>query len=517
VEREVTMLRSRAKQLERELEETRRRIRHCERERGRYARDLEWFNDQLVSREHELADARARLAALSEELAELGELRNQLVAAHQQQRRWASAARRIEGSRSWRVGSFLIRVLRLLIRRPAPRNGAAELAASIEAFDRDRGRSLPVEKHRFLEGATDTANLAPARIDNRPSAWSVDFAPLLLQWGITRFRVKRNLGGSSGTNWLVETPSGMHVLRKVIDESAHSTGYRVPAIGTPAEYLQYQVMVMRHLASSDFPYEVPVILTQRNSPSYYVTDGESGWILYRFIEGRRHSQPSAANQARDIGILAGHFDRVLATFDLRTLPGRFPLKLLDIPGTAQQLCAGVRLISTRQDLTGLRKLLLDNIDHMLSAYTAISEPEVEYVRKLETLTIYNDWHPWNIVNRSGVIHGLIDFNSVVEAPRIVDFQNALTWVLSSEKFRPNHEIVTGFTKGYCSVFPLSPLERALVYPVMLDAIGRMVADNLIDETREKGQYQKDGIAIRLTRLFLWLTSRREQITDDLGG
>jgi Ser/Thr protein kinase RdoA (MazF antagonist) len=307
----------------------------------------------------------------------------------------------------------------------------------------------------------------------------------------------------------------MHVLRKVVDESAHSTGYRFPAIGTPREYLQFQVMVIRHLASSEFPYEVPAIITQRSSPSYYVTDGESGWILYRFIEGRRHSQPSAAKQARAIGILAAHFDRVLATFELGTLQGRFTLKLLDIPGTAQQLSAGARLLSTRQGLTGLRKLLLDNIDHMLSAYTAISAPEVEDVRKLEKLTIYNDWHPWNIVNRSGVIHGLIDFNSVVEAPRIVDFQNALTWVLVSEKFRPNNEMVTAFTKGYCSVFPLSPRERALVYPVALDGIGRMVADNLTDETREKGQDQKDIIAIRLIRLFLWLTSHKEQVTSAL--
>jgi hypothetical protein len=52
---------------------------------------------------------------------------------------------------------------------------------------------------------------------------------------------------------------------------------------------------------------------------------------------------------------------------------------------------------------------------------------------------------------------------------------------------------------------------------MLDGIGRMVADNLTDEAREKGQYMKDGIAIRLIRLFLWLTRHRGQITNDLSG
>jgi chromosome segregation ATPase len=46
-------------------------VRRSERELRDHAQDLEWFNDQLASRDSELADARKRLAALSQELAEI--------------------------------------------------------------------------------------------------------------------------------------------------------------------------------------------------------------------------------------------------------------------------------------------------------------------------------------------------------------------------------------------------------------------------------------------------------------
>lgn len=138
LEGEITVLRARAKELQGELEEARKRIRRSQRERERYARDLEWFNDQLASRDDELAAARKRLATLSQELAEHREHRTPLLAAHQ---RWARAARHIEDSPSWRVGSFVIRAFRRLTFRPGPSGGPAELAASIESFDSDRAEA----------------------------------------------------------------------------------------------------------------------------------------------------------------------------------------------------------------------------------------------------------------------------------------------------------------------------------------------------------------------------------------
>jgi Ser/Thr protein kinase RdoA (MazF antagonist) len=151
----------------------------------------------------------------------------------------------------------------------------------------------------------------------------------------------------------------------------------------------------------------------------------------------------------------------------------------------------------------------------VSAYMAILDPEIEDVRRLQRITVYNDWHPWNIiVNRSGTIHGLVDFDSVVEAPRIVDFQNALTYALIGKEFRPDHDVVAGFAKGYCDVLPLSSLERSLVFPVMLDRITWLIA-SILDEIREKGTKGKEDLAIRLIELFSWVRKRREQLLSDL--
>ena len=157
---------------------------------------------------------------------------------------------------------------------------------------------------------------------------------------------------------------------------------------------------------------------------------------------------------------------------------------------------------------------------MLKAYNAISASDIAAVRKLARTTIYNDWHPWNIVNRFGKISGLIDFDGVVEAPRIVDFQNALTYALASEEFRPRHELVSELVSGYCRVLPLSSSERGLVYPVMLDRIAWMIANLIEDvcgESRAQGEgvTLREGLAIRLILLFIWLRDHRDRIARDL--
>jgi glycosyltransferase involved in cell wall biosynthesis len=76
---------------------------------------------------------KARLRALEEENAELRRL---LADSRRRQGSWARTARRIERSRTWRLGNFLVRALRLLtFRRPVPSEGPGELAAMIEGGD----------------------------------------------------------------------------------------------------------------------------------------------------------------------------------------------------------------------------------------------------------------------------------------------------------------------------------------------------------------------------------------------
>ena len=353
-------------------------------------------------------------------------------------------------------------------------------------------------RDRFLEWLSDYVH--ERGIENDELRFALAIARALLKWGIAAYRVHGKLGGSSESSWVVQTPGQKRVLRNVT--------------ASDREYLEYQVMVIRHLASSDFPYEVPDIVSPGDSSSYFVANGGSNWLLYRFIEGERHDQPSDFSQATDLGTFVAHYDRVLETFDSGAWPGRHTLKLFRIPDTTQRLIAAGQWISSRQDLPSLRNALRDNIDAIVSACLAISDSEVEDVHRLQKITTYNDWHPWNIVNRFGAIHGLVDFDSVVEAPRIVDFQNALTYALIGKEFRPDQDVLTGFAKGYCAVLPLSSLERSLIFPVMLDRIAWLIG-SILDEIRYKGTKGKEDLAIRLIELFSWLCKRREPFLSDL--
>ncbi len=98
----------------------------------------------------------------------------------------------------------------------------------------------------------------------------------------------------------------------------------------------------------------------------------------------------------------------------------------------------------------------------------------------------------------------------------MDFQNALTYALIGKEFRPDYGIFTGFVRGYCDVLPLSSLERALVFPVMVDRLAWLIG-SVLEEIREDRAKGKEPLAIRLVELFSWLREHREQLTGDLAA
>ena len=52
---------------------------------------------------------------------------------------------------------------------------------------------------------------------------------------------------------------------------------------------------------------------------------------------------------------------------------------------------------------------------MLRQIQQISRCEIDEVGRLPKSVIYNDWHRYNIVQKSGMIKGLIDFDSVIQS------------------------------------------------------------------------------------------------------
>ena len=313
---------------------------------------------------------------------------------------------------------------------------------------------------------------------------------VLEHWKIDRFRVRRRFGGTSRSSWLIETPEGMHVLRKV---------------ATEREYLDYQVRVIHHLASSDFPYAVPAILAP-NDAAQYVMDDEGFWLVYRFIEGRTLPSIATPRAARALGALVGHFDHSIEGLDLGPSTGHFHLPLFE-PDLGDRLDECRRWLSSRQDRTLFGNEDLDHLHSLQVAWSHIPPTQIEEARKLPRITVYNDWHSGNILYRWPRIRGLIDFDSLVEAPRIVDFQNALTWVLVGH-VEPDPDLLSAFSGGYQEISPLSPHEVSLLYPVMLDRIAWLATD-ILEEMRRGGTSTRYDLAVCLIRLSIWITDYKD--------
>src|SRR6185436_11783318 len=103
---------------------------------------------------------------------------------------------------------------------------------------------------------------------------------------------------------------------------------------------------------------------------------------------------------------------------------------------------------------------------------------------------YNDWHRFNVIERRGKLVALIDYDSVVEAPRIVDVQNALTYVLLGTR-TPDLRLANALLEGYAERIPLSPSETSLLYPVWLDQMAWLVADIVADERNTRASTRAD--------------------------
>jgi len=261
-------------------------------------------------------------------------------------------------------------------------------------------------------------------------------------------------------------------------------------------YLDYQIRVLRHLAASDFPYAIPrLIPTAADGSPFAEAEGEVRWVLYPYINGERPGRFAVRRVRRDIARMVASFDATVADIDLGVSKGYYALTLFDREEVGRKLTAW-------DGLPGFRSLSRRIVSSILERYLAIPDSDIAAVASLPKQTIYNDWHRWNLVSKRGRVTGLIDFDSLVEAPRIVDVQNALGYVLMSAVL-PWGGVVPGFMRGYCEVSPLSPSEFRLIWPVMIDRLAWLLSD----EIARNGSYRR---MFRILRVLHWLSTRRDK-------
>jgi len=323
-----------------------------------------------------------------------------------------------------------------------------------------------------------------------------EFAAVLDNWSISTYRLKAAMGGSTRGTFLIETGNADFVLRRSDSDER--------------EWVSFQLRVLRHLRKSRFPYDSPTVVhTTTGAP--HVFDGHDYWYLYDFIEGMSALEPRNRRRARDLGTLVGSFAHALDDFDVSRVAKLYWLQLFQFDDVAG------RFIGARCHLAdaGLASDLLEALDvhgdAVLQLHAAIESTDIASVAALPRTPVYYDWHSKNIITRWGATVGLIDYDSLGVAPRIVDFQNALSYVLiARSSLEP--DLAHAFARAYRSVVPLAETELLLIYPVMVDRATWLLAD-LLESLAIKHSRGLAERARRLIGLLVWLKDNRELLTS----
>ena len=209
----------------------------------------------------------------------------------------------------------------------------------------------------------------------------------------------------------------------------------------------------------------------------HVFDGRDYWYLYDFIEGMSALEPSNRRRARDLGLWSGRLP-------VRSMISTSPVSSSSIGCSCFDFDdVADRFIDARRRLAdvGLTSDLLEALDlhgdAVLQLHAATKATDIASVGVLPRTPVYYDWHSKNIITRWGATVGLIDYDSLGVAPRIVDFQNALSYVLIARSSL-DPDLAHDFAGAYRRIVPLAAEELALIYPVMVDRATWLLADLL---------------------------------------
>jgi Ser/Thr protein kinase RdoA (MazF antagonist) len=168
---------------------------------------------------------------------------------------------------------------------------------------------------------------------------------------------------------------------------------------------------------------------------------------------------------------------------------------------------------TRKARNCLEDLLSRTIAPMLEAYNDIPAADKESIRRLPKIPIYNDWHGHNLLAVNGKVIGLVDFDSLVTAPRIVDVQNGLLYAAGTHEGIDIPKL-QAFVRGYCSVSQLTESETSLIYSLMIDRVGSLMM-NILAEKRTKNTRYKDDLLIFFINILSGTIQNKEEFLKHL--
>ena len=263
-----------------------------------------------------------------------------------------------------------------------------------------------------------------SRLLRPPRAELAQLSHLLGQWPLAAPRIVRPLGGVAGANWLVDDGGRKLLLHRS---------------ASPAAYVGYQLDAVAFLRAAGFSLVLPEFISTTAGERFHDAAG-ARWTLRGWLAGDRFAvigEPAI----RAVAARAGEFARLMAGFDHKRGAGAFRLPLLG------------------EDIG-------DGLERIAPLRRALTARDAAAIRALPVQTIYHDWHPWNLLGRDGALTGLIDFDSLVEAPAVADLANALGNCLLLADM-PSAPVAAAFLDSYAAERPLSAAERVLARTLLI--------------------------------------------------
>lgn len=304
------------------------------------------------------------------------------------------------------------------------------------------------------------------------------------------------------SHWQIETITGWEALQENVFriDSQNDKTYVFKAIGEVtemiAERLHFERDVLSHVVAAGVAAAVPLLTT--DGLPYVIDDGKI-YRLSRWLPNRYREPATAAERTqlyRNYGTAMARFHAALATY--------------------QDEC-----LYERTWQTNLPKRIFDEAlpvvrSHLDPAQAADFEAALESVMPLmqqsypdlpRQLMIW-DCHPGNVAVDGFAVSGFIDLDHLAIAPRVLDLADFLVhlvkWDLDDEeKVQQWIAFFPHLLDAYTAVNPLSPQERAALYPAMV-AIPLIFMDFF---------YQNGHAQLTATELSLFhcLVEKREAI------
>lgn len=317
---------------------------------------------------------------------------------------------------------------------------------------------------------------------------------ILAAWEVGSVNSKKILWGGANANWVIETAGGKYVLRNA---------------GTNRSYLEFQIFIINQLFERDFPYATPGLL--KAGEAYWVQALDHFWLLYRFLEGSPLKLASGL-QPDEMGRLVANYHQAVHRIDLSHLED-FSLPLFETERVNLILQEWAEAVALKGPRCQLEDLLAGTIIPILEAYNRITVADRDAIEGLEKIPVYNDWHGNNILSKAGKIVGLVDFDSLTVAPRIVDIQNSLLYAAGSNEGIDLPRLLA-FIQGYGSVLPLSELEVSLIPALLIDRVTSIIADLLAQRSRTNDR-SRDEVLSFLIKALNWVITHTEAFIDCL--